>query len=268
MPTTDPLLQGNVTPSTTSPSTSTDFSSVSEFSSEGRSSTTVRHRAPGQGQHPAQAARQAEDADHHAQAWPDRRHRALGLAHAVMQGTPTSQRLGDPDEHPRRRVLATTSPTPWSPRSAFRGRRRPAASRSKGRRSPANPAARSRDDHSRAAEAGRSRSSAGARRGRRPAHRVRVRPPPRLRRRDRRRSTARASCASRRPATRSPRSATRGSARTRRTSRCSCSSRVITKLGALRQVHTGVIEGLFASDLAFLQDLYRRINQRATPRRP
>ena len=27
------------------------------------------------------------------------------------------------------------------------------------------------------------------------------------------------------------------------------------------QVHTGVIEGLFASDLAFLQDLYRRINQ-------
>ena len=30
---------------------------------------------------------------------------------------------------------------------------------------------------------------------------------------------------------------------------------------ALTQVHTGVIEGLFASDLAFLQDLYRRINQ-------
>ena len=38
-------------------------------------------------------------------------------------------------------------------------------------------------------------------------------------------------------------------------------SRVVTKLGALTQVHTGVIEGLFASDLAFLQDLYRRINQ-------
>ena len=37
-------------------------------------------------------------------------------------------------------------------------------------------------------------------------------------------------------------------------------SRVITKLGTLAQVHTGVIEGLFASDLAFLQDLYRRIN--------
>ena len=38
-------------------------------------------------------------------------------------------------------------------------------------------------------------------------------------------------------------------------------SRVVTKLGSLAQVHTGVIEGLFASDLAFLQDLYRRINQ-------
>ena len=38
-------------------------------------------------------------------------------------------------------------------------------------------------------------------------------------------------------------------------------SRVITRLGSLSQVHTGVIEGLFASDLAFLQDLYRRINQ-------
>ena len=37
-------------------------------------------------------------------------------------------------------------------------------------------------------------------------------------------------------------------------------SRVITRLGALGQVHTGVIEGLFASDLAFLQDLYRRVN--------
>ena len=38
-------------------------------------------------------------------------------------------------------------------------------------------------------------------------------------------------------------------------------SRVLTRLGTLPQVHTGVIEGLFASDLAFLQDLYRRINQ-------
>lgn len=38
-------------------------------------------------------------------------------------------------------------------------------------------------------------------------------------------------------------------------------SRVVTKLGTLAQVNTGIIEGLFASDLAFLQDLYRRINQ-------
>jgi len=37
--------------------------------------------------------------------------------------------------------------------------------------------------------------------------------------------------------------------------------RVITRLGTLPQVTNGVIEGLFASDLAFLQDLYRRVNQ-------
>jgi len=38
-------------------------------------------------------------------------------------------------------------------------------------------------------------------------------------------------------------------------------ARVVVKLGALSEVNTGVIEGLFASDLAFLQDLYRRVNQ-------
>ena len=38
-------------------------------------------------------------------------------------------------------------------------------------------------------------------------------------------------------------------------------SRVVSRLGSLGQVSTGVIEGLFASDLSFLQDLYRRINQ-------
>ena len=38
-------------------------------------------------------------------------------------------------------------------------------------------------------------------------------------------------------------------------------SRVVTRLGSLPQVTSGTIEGLFASDLAFLQDLYRRINQ-------
>src|SRR4051795_4101374 len=38
-------------------------------------------------------------------------------------------------------------------------------------------------------------------------------------------------------------------------------SRVVIRLGTLDDVHTGVVENLFASDLAFLQDLYRRINQ-------
>ena len=38
-------------------------------------------------------------------------------------------------------------------------------------------------------------------------------------------------------------------------------SRVVTRLGSITQVTPGTIEGLFASDLAFLQDLYRRINQ-------
>ena len=38
-------------------------------------------------------------------------------------------------------------------------------------------------------------------------------------------------------------------------------SRVITELGTITDLTPGVIEGLFAPDLAFLQDLYRRINQ-------
>ncbi len=38
-------------------------------------------------------------------------------------------------------------------------------------------------------------------------------------------------------------------------------SRVITRLGTVRQINTGVIEGLFAADLSYLQDLYRRINE-------
>ena len=37
--------------------------------------------------------------------------------------------------------------------------------------------------------------------------------------------------------------------------------RTITTLGSLPAVDTFVVENLFASDLAFLQDLYRRINQ-------
>jgi hypothetical protein len=38
-------------------------------------------------------------------------------------------------------------------------------------------------------------------------------------------------------------------------------SRVVTDLGTLPEVTPAVVEGLFASDLAFLQDLYRRVNQ-------
>jgi hypothetical protein len=37
-------------------------------------------------------------------------------------------------------------------------------------------------------------------------------------------------------------------------------ARVITQLGTMNDVNAGVIESLFATDLAFLQDLYRRIN--------
>ncbi|MFD7612793.1 hypothetical protein [Streptomyces sp. NPDC059828] len=36
--------------------------------------------------------------------------------------------------------------------------------------------------------------------------------------------------------------------------------RVITRLGTLPLVHDGVVENMFASDLAFLQDFYRQIN--------
>lgn len=37
-------------------------------------------------------------------------------------------------------------------------------------------------------------------------------------------------------------------------------ARVITKLGTLPDIHTGVIEGLFASDLAYLERLYEKFN--------
>jgi hypothetical protein len=41
-------------------------------------------------------------------------------------------------------------------------------------------------------------------------------------------------------------------------------SRVVTRLGTLSSINAGTIEGMFASDLAFLQDLYRRVNQEGT----
>ncbi|GHF52070.1 hypothetical protein GCM10010218_36830 [Streptomyces mashuensis] len=37
-------------------------------------------------------------------------------------------------------------------------------------------------------------------------------------------------------------------------------SLVITRLGTVTDIHAGVVERLFAQDLAHLQDLYRRIN--------
>lgn len=37
-------------------------------------------------------------------------------------------------------------------------------------------------------------------------------------------------------------------------------ARVIVRLGTLPDIHTGVIEGLYASDLAYLQRLYEALN--------
>lgn len=37
-------------------------------------------------------------------------------------------------------------------------------------------------------------------------------------------------------------------------------ARVIERIGDVTDIHAGVVENLFATDLAFLQDMYRRIN--------
>jgi hypothetical protein len=37
-------------------------------------------------------------------------------------------------------------------------------------------------------------------------------------------------------------------------------SQVITRLGDITDVHAGVVENMYATDVAFLQDFYRRIN--------
>lgn len=42
-------------------------------------------------------------------------------------------------------------------------------------------------------------------------------------------------------------------------------ARVITKLGTLPTVDTGVIEKLYTADLAYLQDLYHKINTMEMP---
>jgi len=41
-------------------------------------------------------------------------------------------------------------------------------------------------------------------------------------------------------------------------------SRVMTKLGDLKSINPAVVEELFSSDLAYLQDFYRRINEEGT----
>lgn len=38
-------------------------------------------------------------------------------------------------------------------------------------------------------------------------------------------------------------------------------ARVIVQLGSVEIIDTGVVENLFSADLAYLQDLYRRINE-------
>jgi hypothetical protein len=43
-------------------------------------------------------------------------------------------------------------------------------------------------------------------------------------------------------------------------------ARVITKLGTVDPIDTDVVEGLFTADLAYLQDLYRRLNTSGSSR--
>ena len=38
-------------------------------------------------------------------------------------------------------------------------------------------------------------------------------------------------------------------------------ARVITQLGTVEVIETGVVENMFSADLAYLQDFYRRINE-------
>jgi hypothetical protein len=41
-------------------------------------------------------------------------------------------------------------------------------------------------------------------------------------------------------------------------------SRVVTRLGSVEVINPKIIEGMFAADLAYLQDLYNRINSNGT----
>jgi len=44
-------------------------------------------------------------------------------------------------------------------------------------------------------------------------------------------------------------------------------ARVITSLGSLRAINTGVIENLFAADLTYLQEFYRQVNENGSTRK-
>jgi hypothetical protein len=41
-------------------------------------------------------------------------------------------------------------------------------------------------------------------------------------------------------------------------------SKVITRLGSLKDINTGIVENLFSADFAYLQDFYRQINENGT----
>jgi hypothetical protein len=43
-------------------------------------------------------------------------------------------------------------------------------------------------------------------------------------------------------------------------------ARVVTKLGTLSDINTGVIENLFSADFTYLQEFYRKINEDGTTR--
>jgi hypothetical protein len=45
-------------------------------------------------------------------------------------------------------------------------------------------------------------------------------------------------------------------------------ARVISRLGSLPDINTGVIENLFSADFAYLQEFYRQINEDGTARIP
>ncbi len=45
-------------------------------------------------------------------------------------------------------------------------------------------------------------------------------------------------------------------------------SRVITRLGSLEQVNPKIVESLYASDLAYLQELYNQVNRNGTATMP